>query len=84
MRSVHRRPDVPAREFDATFFIGTTPDIEFDDGLFLVTYEIGKQARAKVVMRPSVFLKAMLLAEGAIAKWRLDEMPSNNVTAIRK
>lgn len=70
--------------FDATFFIGKVPDIEFEDGLFLVSYEIGKQARAKVVMRPAVFAQAMLLAEEAISKWRLEGLEGSNVSPLRK
>ena len=75
---------MPARDVDAIFFVGKAPLIEFEDGLFRVSYDIGKHARFEVVMRPKLFMEAMLLAQEATAKWRLEGCPTDNVRRIGK
>ena len=50
------------RDLDAVFFVQQQPHVELRDGLFHVCYEIGKSARLEVVLRPSIFLKALRAA----------------------
>ena len=75
---------MPTRSLDACFFIKTTPDILYEDGLFKVGYQIGKDAYFEVCLPPKVFNEAMLCAAEAHAKWRMDGLPSDNVSPIKK
>lgn len=79
-----RRGRVPASGLDAVFFVDCVPDVVFVDGLFHVTYEIGRDARLEVVMLPAIFAKAMLLANEANAQWQFGTMDAGNVTQIRR
>lgn len=74
---------MPTRDLDAVFFVGCVPEISFDDGMFHVGYAVGRRARFEIVMRPSTFNQAMLLAEEARAKWQLAALGAN-VSPIRK
>lgn len=69
--------------FQGVFYVGRVPDIEFRDEAFHVTYKVGK-CRFEFALPPSVFTKARLLSEDAVAKWRCTSLEGENVTPIRK
>jgi hypothetical protein len=50
---------MPASSLDCSFYIREVPDTSFEDGVFRVSYAIGKQARLDVALPPNVFLKAL-------------------------
>lgn len=53
---------MPARDFDAIFYVKHAPDIRREDGLFHIGYDIGKNARFEVVLTPATFQKALRAA----------------------
>lgn len=73
---------MPTRELDAVFYASEVPAIEFRDGVFHVGYDI-RRCHFEFVMQPAVFLKAVLFAEEAIAKWRHHEAPRGNVRKLK-
>lgn len=75
---------MPQFDFDAIFYIQKPPEIVFSDGLYRFGYAIGRRARFEVVMSPSTFNKAMLLAEDARASATVAGLPRSNVTPLRK
>lgn len=75
---------MPNRMVDAVFFIGMVPIIRYEDGLFKIGYNIGKQAFFEIVMRPKIFTDAMLLANEEMAKCRLESVGSNVAQFGRK
>jgi hypothetical protein len=72
-----------ANGFDGVFYVDRPPTIRFEDGLFHVCYTIGRD-KFEIVMRPSIFAKAGILADEVRAKWQLHTLDSANVTRIRK
>jgi hypothetical protein len=74
---------MPARDLDAVFYAGDVPRVEYRDGMFHVSYNI-RNCYFEFVMPPHVFTNAVLLAEDAVAKWRLDQTPRDNVTPMRR
>lgn len=64
-----------ARDLDAVFYSEDVPNVFYRNGSFHVSYAI-RECYFEFVMPPSVFKKAIVLAEGAMAEWRLDQMPA--------
>ena len=75
---------MPARDLDAIFFIDRVPNVSFEDGLFRICYDIGKNARFEIVMRPAVFQQARMLVAEAVAKWQCETLGSENVAMFRR
>jgi hypothetical protein len=52
-----------SNSLDAMFYVREVPGITFeDDGLVHLVYQVGKRANFEVVLSPSVFLKALRVA----------------------
>lgn len=73
------------RDLDAVFYVANAPRVEFHDGMFHISYSIGRNAVFEIVMPPRVFLKTRLLGAELVSKWRLGELPDEtNVRHIGK
>lgn len=57
------------RSLDARFFVDQVPEIELQDGFFRIAYDVGREARLEVVLAPSVYLKALRIANSAAAEF---------------
>lgn len=53
-------------DFEAVFYVSRPPNVEFRDGLFHISFGIGRSAHFEVVMSPNTFIK-MRRANGIAA-----------------
>jgi hypothetical protein len=74
---------MPTRDFEGVFYVGRVPIIEYKEDAFHIAYDIGK-CRFEFALPPNIFFKAMHLAEGTIAQWRVEGLDRKNVTSIKR
>lgn len=44
-------------DFEAVFYVSRPPSVEFRDGLFHISFGIGRSAQFEIVMSPHTFIK---------------------------
>lgn len=61
-------------DLDAVFYIQTPPRVSLEDGMFRVSFDVGKRATFELVMSPATFLKMRAKSAEVVAKWQLDDL----------
>ena len=65
------------RNLEAVFFVTSPPEIIYDEGVFTICFEIGKD-RFRVAMLPRTFVQTRLRGADACAKWQLGQLPDDD------
>jgi hypothetical protein len=56
-------------DLDCVFYVSRAPEITFSEGMFHISYEIGREARFEIVLSPHTFLLTRRRAAAAEAEF---------------